>query len=236
MQRAEDGPVAVLCGSRVTMPYAMAVMGHELMDQYFVHRRETVGELVMHAKRQMVRELKEGEQAAKATRHLLDSIAAVISPAPELLDEERREHVLMFNLLGDPLLRLDHPHEVAVRTVEQAAAGSEIQVSGSTNIHGRCTVELICRRDRLKTRFVARPRFDPGDEALAGYTDVYAQANDRQWVSSSFECSSERFETTLQVPDDAQGPCHVRVFVEGADSFGLGAAGLYVRRAAPVDT
>jgi hypothetical protein len=209
----------------------MAVMGHELMDQYFVQRRERLGELVMHAKRQMVRELKEGEQAAQATRHLLDSIATVISPAPELLDAERREHVLMFNLLGDPLLRLDHPHEIAVTTVEEATAGSAIQVRGTTAIHGRCTVELICRRDRLKTRFVARPQYDPRDEALANYTTVYAQANDRQWTSSSFACTAESFETTLQVPDDAQGPCHVRVFVEGADSCGLGAAGLYIRGA-----
>ena len=105
MVRAADGPVAALCGSRVTMPYAMAVMGNELMDQYFVKRRKTLGELVMYTKRQMVRELQADEQAAKSTRHLLDSIAAVISPAPEMLDEERREHVLMFNLLGDPLLR-----------------------------------------------------------------------------------------------------------------------------------
>ncbi len=232
--RAEEGPVAVLCGSRVTMPYAMGVMGHELMDQYFVKRRQTLGELVMHAKRQMVRELQESEQSAKATRHLLDSIAAVISPAPQLLDEERREHVLMFNLLGDPLLRLDHPQEISVATVEEATSGSELRVTGTTSISGRCTVELICRRDRLKTRFVARPEYDPGDEALSDYTNVYAHANDRQWVNQSFACRSGGFETTLQIPAEAQGPCHVRVFVEGTEGFGLGATELNVRRLAPV--
>ena len=234
MLRAEDGPVAVLCGSRVTMPYAMAVMGNELMDQYFVKRRGTLGELVMHAKRQMVREVKELEQGTSTTRHLLDSIAAVISPAPQLLDAERREHVLMFNLLGDPLLRFDHPHEIAVATVVEAAAGSEIRVTGTSGVNGRCTVELICRRDRFKTRFVARPTYDPRDEALSDYTTVYAQANDRQWVTSSLESLSGAFETTLRIPDDAQGPCHVRVFVEGTEGFGLGATELYVRRAIPV--
>lgn len=234
MLRAADGPVAVLCGSRVTMPYAMAVMGHELMDQYFVKRRETFGELVMHAKRQMVRDLTEEERAAKGTRHLLDSIAAVISPAPESLDEERREHVLLFNLLGDPLLRLDHPHEIAVTTVEEAAAGSEIRVTGTTAINGRCTVELICRRDRLKTRFIARPKYDARDEALADYTMVYANANDRRWTSSSFECQSSSFETVLQIPSDALGPCNIRVFIEGQSGFGLGSQSLFVRRATPV--
>lgn len=235
MVRAADGPVAALCGSRVTMPYAMGVMGNELMDQYFVKRRETLGELVLHAKRQMVRELQEDEQAAKATRHLLDSIATVISPAPEMLDEERREHVLMFNLLGDPLLRLDHPHEISVTTVGEAMAGSEIHVSGTNAMEGRCTIELICRRDRLKNRFVARPLYDPRDEALADYTLVYAQANDRQWAHASFVCSAENFEAMLPIPEDAQGPCHVRVFIEGSGRFGLGATELHVQRAAPVE-
>lgn len=233
MVRAADGPVAALCGSRVTMPYAMAVMGNELMDQYFVKRRKTLGELVMYTKRQMVRELQADEQAAKSTRHLLDSIAAVISPAPEMLDEERREHVLMFNLLGDPLLRLDHPHEIALTTVNEAAAGSELRVSGTTSIDGQCTIELICRRDRLKNRFVARPFFDPRDEALSDYTTVYAQSNDRQWTNNSFECSAGDFDSVLKIPAHAVGPCYVRVFVENMHGFGLGATELYVRQTGP---
>ncbi|MEX0818385.1 MAG: C25 family cysteine peptidase [Pirellulaceae bacterium] len=235
MLRAPDGPVAALCGSRVTMPYAMSVMGHELMDQYFVARRETLGELVLHAKRQMVRTLKKEERAEKPTRHLLDSIAAVISPARELLDAERREHVLMFNLLGDPLLRLDHPDDIVLTVVEEAAAGSEIRVSGTSQLDGRVTVELIARRDRFKTRFVARPEYDPSDEALAGYTAVYANANDRHWTSASFECQPGVFETTLRIPGEAQGPCSVRVFIEGHEKSGLGAKSLYVKRAITLD-
>ena len=35
-----------------------------------------------------------------ANRQLLDSLAGSLSPAPELLMEERAEHALMFNLLG----------------------------------------------------------------------------------------------------------------------------------------
>ena len=234
MLRAADGPVAALCGSRVTMPYAMAVMGHELMQQYFVERRGMLGEMVMHAKRRMARDLTEDERTSNATRHLLDSIATVISPAPQLLDEERREHVLMFNLLGDPLLRFEHPDEVTVTTDDEATAGSELRVTGTTMLDGRCTVELICRRDRLKNRFVARPRYDSRDEALADYTGVYASANDRQWAASTFECRPGRFDTTLTIPSDASGPCNVRVFVDGPQGFALGAREVHVRRASPI--
>ncbi|MBC8352654.1 MAG: hypothetical protein H8E66_11730 [Planctomycetes bacterium] len=233
MLRAEDGPVAALCGSRVTMPYAMGVMGHELMDQYFVKQRDTLGDLVMHAKRQMARELTNEERVAKATRHLLDSIATVISPAPKLLEEERREHVLMFNLLGDPLLRLDHPDRVTITIADEATAGSTIRVAGTTKIVGPCTIELICRRDRLRTRFVARPRYDSRDDALADYTTVYADANDRRWSHASFECEGGAFETTLQIPNDAYGPSHIRIFIEGVEEFGIGSSDLHIRRAPP---
>jgi Peptidase family C25 len=234
MVRAADGPVAVLAGSRVTMPYAMGVMGHELMEQYFVERRATLGELILHAKREMVRELREDEQSASPTRHLLDSIATVISPDPKLLDEERREHVLLFNLLGDPLLRLDHPQQITVVAKNEATAGTPLHVSGSTTINGRCTVELVCRRDRLKNRFVARRRYDPQDETLANYTTVYANANDRQWTKSSFTCDPGNFETTLQIPKDAIGPCVVRVFVDSEMQWGLGSSELYIRRSGPM--
>ncbi|MGE0606242.1 MAG: C25 family cysteine peptidase, partial [Pirellulales bacterium] len=49
--RTDGGPVAVVCGSRVTMPYAMTVFGNELMQECFQAQRATLGELLLHAKR-----------------------------------------------------------------------------------------------------------------------------------------------------------------------------------------
>ena len=40
-------------------------------------------------------------------RLMLDGVASIISPSREMLEEERREHLHLFNLLGDPMLRLD---------------------------------------------------------------------------------------------------------------------------------
>ncbi|MBW3599549.1 MAG: peptidase C25, partial [Planctomycetes bacterium] len=54
MLRSPGGPVAVLAGSRVTMPYAMAVLGANLMDEVFERRRPTIGESLLHAKRRLV--------------------------------------------------------------------------------------------------------------------------------------------------------------------------------------
>ncbi len=42
--RCPGGPVAVLCGSRVTMPYAMSVMGSELLRACFVEQAASLGD------------------------------------------------------------------------------------------------------------------------------------------------------------------------------------------------
>ena len=44
MLATPGAPVAVICGSRVTMPYAMAVLGTELLGQVFENRSETLGQ------------------------------------------------------------------------------------------------------------------------------------------------------------------------------------------------
>jgi hypothetical protein len=63
---------------------------------------------------------------------------------------------------------------------------------------------------------------------MQSLTDVYRRANDDCWATQRCEARETEFETTLRIPDEAQGPCAVRVFVEGAKSSALGAAVLYV--------
>jgi hypothetical protein len=58
MLRVPGGPVSVVGGSRLTMPYAMAVMGTSMMHECFRQRRETLGELLLHTKRGMLEDLR----------------------------------------------------------------------------------------------------------------------------------------------------------------------------------
>ena len=97
--RAPGGPVAVLAGSRVTMPYAMTVLGAEMLDQCFAQQQATLGDALLAAKRALVAPAK-----SHSLRASLDAMAALLSPAPADLAAERQEHLAMFNLLGDPLL------------------------------------------------------------------------------------------------------------------------------------
>ena len=104
--RTTNGPVAVLAGSRVTMPYAMGVMADGLLGECFEKRRSTLGEVVLLAKRRLAADAAAGENAANDNRKILDALAATISPAKDKLVEERFEHLALFNLIGDPLLRI----------------------------------------------------------------------------------------------------------------------------------
>lgn len=96
-----DGPVAVIAATRVTMPYGNTVFGYELLRACFNDRPASIGEAMRLAAR---RTMQAG--ADDKLRPSLDSIAQGLSPAPVDLSAERREHVLMYHLLGDPLLRL----------------------------------------------------------------------------------------------------------------------------------
>lgn len=225
--RADGGPVAALGGSRVTMPYAMAVLSHGLIEETFKKRRETLGEILLVAKQRLV-----ADEQDDAHRQIVDALAAAVSPAPDMLPDERREHLALFNLLGDPLLRIHHPDTVAVApAVEDLEAGQTLEITARSPLAGKCEIELVCRRDRLRNDPPDRPKFDPAPDSLARLDQDYRDANDRRWLVKTVDLKGPGAITVpLAVPADAHGPCHVIVRVAGERTFALGACDVFVRR------
>ena len=222
---SEGGPVAVIGGTEVTMPYGMAVLGTELMEQVFDHQRPSLGEVVLRAKQQMV-----APEGRDETRTMLDTMAAALSPDPTRLSDELWEHVQMFQLLGDPLLRLPYPRPVTLVAPQRARAGETITVEGTASIAGTCVLELICRRDRLRTAETGIGQ--PTVSAAQAANQTYELSNDPCYASTSLVVPAGPFSTALEVPREAHGPCHVRAFVEGPPGggrdFGLGAADVFI--------
>jgi hypothetical protein len=231
--RAGGGPVAVYGGSRVTMPYAMGVMGSALMDEYFKNRPATLGEALLAAKRRTMQPPNEQEPLKDANRLILDGVASVISPSREMLEEERREHLHLFNLLGDPTLRLAHPEPVELKIPRDAAPGEKLTIVGVTGVAGQALLELVCRRDCHKTPPPLRERFDPTDNGLAALHVTYEQTLDNCWGRWELDLPAGKFATEIALPDDCRGPCHVRLVVAGARSHAIGAANLYVKPKLP---
>jgi hypothetical protein len=201
------------------MPYAMSVLSTGLMDQCFQHRCPTLGEALLRAKRGLAAEAKDDQR-----RRMLDAVASAISPSAAKLAAERMEHVQLFNLVGDPLLRLRHPKAVRLEVAESATAGGMLEVRGTTSVDGRCRVELVVPLGRLTFKPPARPRYPQDADKLAEFQEVYRKANDPRLVAAEQIVEGGQFSAPLQVPPSARGECRVRVFVEGSDDFALGAA------------
>jgi len=101
---AGDGPVAVIAATRVTMPYGNTVIGYELLRACFDEERAVMGDILLRAQQRTLQPSKTDD-----LRVSLDAMCQGVSPPPVDLAAERAEHVLMYHLLGDPLLRLRRP-------------------------------------------------------------------------------------------------------------------------------
>lgn len=223
MLRQPGGPVAAIAGSRVTMPYGMGVLSTELMSQCFSGAAPTLGEALLGAKRKMV-----NDPASDAEgRAMLDAIASLVSPRPDLLGAERVEHVRMFSLFGDPMLRLRWPKPVEISIPRDCPSGQSLPVTVLSPLEGRCLVELTVAPGRLSFRAPAKSS-TVSDEALAQAQTVYQRANDLRLAVAEATMTGGRLEVRLAVPREARGRCGVRAFIQGADDFAMGAAPLEI--------
>jgi hypothetical protein len=215
----EDGPVAVLGGSRVTLPYGMAVLGSLLMDEMFQNRRATLGEIVLEAKRRLGAQRTAGPDAS-----WLDLVARVASPTAEQLVAERREHVLLFNLLGDPLLRVPQPLPMEVRTAPAAVPGQPLAVELDSPVAGQGVVELVSPRGALTFSPPERTTFDGSDAGMRALDGVYERAREDQYLRQPLQIAAARSRTVLTIPDGVSGPCVIRVYLAQGRVHALGSA------------
>jgi len=197
-----------------------------MLEHCFDHDHATLGELLLHAKRDAV------AGGGGMNRKLLDAIAAAISPDKNALADERREHLHLYNLLGDPLLQLEKPAPVAIAIPAATPAGKPIEIAATTNVNGRATVELVCRRDKLTFDAPSRRGFELTDASASELTEVYRRANDQRWAMQQIDVTDGKLRTTIDVPAECRGHCHVRIYVEGDEGFAAGAADVYVQRPA----
>jgi hypothetical protein len=223
----QKGPVAVLGASRVSMPYAMAVLSNEMLKEYFGRKHQTLGEMIAGAKRASLATQNEAEDK---NRVLLDTLAATLSPTRELLDKERLENLALFNLIGDPLLRLNYPQELQLETEPVVESGSKIQIQGEAPSDGKLVLEISYRRDRTLKPYDKRKEYRGDVQQLDEFRQTYAEANLRQVATEAFTVKKGPFEVELEVPVWAIGAAYVRGFVESPEGFALGGHEIRIRR------
>jgi len=141
MLRQPKGPVAVIASSRVSMPYGNAPIAKELLGAFFVDRKATLGEAFMQAKR-LALEPKAGD----VQRAQIEMLSNIYEADKEKRRRERIEHLYLYNLLGDPSMRLPHPDVVKLTAPEQAAPGSTVEITVDAPRGGSFRVDLMADR------------------------------------------------------------------------------------------
>lgn len=227
MLRAPTGPVAIAASSRVSMPYGMTVLGTNLLKACFIDRAPTLGELFLAANRRTLTDARDEPEAK-----MLDTLAEKLNPAGTSAADERAETTQVFNLLGDPLLRIAHPAELPLSGPREILAGKSITLQGTAPFAGRCKLELVVRRDRLTFRAPSRADFDNTPEAEDAYQEVYQRANDPRLATSELDVAAGKFTATIDVPENSSGYCHVRASIDGREQFALGAHDVEIVRPA----
>lgn len=225
MFRQTRGPIGIISSSRVSMPYAMGIFSLELLDGYFQGDASTLGELVKVSKNRMVK-----FEPKKSNYHrLIESMGQAFSPEPGLLVAERKEHVHLMHLLGDPLLKLHRPNNLKLDAPKNIASGQQITVSGFAEQSGELKMDLAYRRDRFRNRPPRRRSYEPSHATFASYQKVYEETQDLKVQTISRRISKGPFSIQMAVPDDCSGDCHIRGELVAENYFAIGATDIEIR-------
>jgi len=227
MLRQKNGPIAAICGTRVTMPYAMSLLSLEMVHEFFNGKVVTLGELTMLAKTQMVN----GSDNNQEYRDLIEGMGRTFSPTPKLLKQERLEHVQLIHLLGDPLLRLKRPTPLTIKADSKAVVGDKIKIKGTAATAGKLTVELAYQRDRFRVRPPRRKQYDSSESSFEQYQKTYQQAQQLVCATRSIMVNSAgEFETEIEVPEGTSGRCVVRAMLVSESDFSIGSSPIEIKK------
>ncbi len=199
------GPVAVFAGSRMTMPYGNTVTAVGLIDGVYRDQSPRLGDAWLATQKVLY----QADSSDKTpTRMLIDSLATMISPAGTVLADERREHAAIYNLLGDPTLRLHHPQTVTISVPTGIQPSDPVVVDLQSPIDG----DLFLTLNRP---LGAVTEGDPNETTIASL-ELPVKAN-------------QSVQHQVAIPAGIQGPIIVRVLVRGTGAWATAAARTLVR-------
>ncbi len=190
------GPVAFIGGSRVTQPYANALLSRALVDQIFRAKAPTVGEALWAAKAAVL------EKDVSPLRLQADALAGAIQ-GPANLELMRKDVILHYNLLGDPASPLRRPGDgLQLQARGLPGPGRTFTVTGSAP-DGPVELSFEVPRDRF-----ARPVDLEGATPEEAIGRRYLNANTKWIVRMGAVAKSGAFEAELELPETLKSGRH----------------------------
>ena len=214
MLLCDGGPIAVLAGSRMTMPYGNATCALSMIDEVYQKKQHRLGDAWRETLRAMQRESVADPSPVQV---MIDSLATLISPAGTSLVDERREHTQLYQLLGDPLLHLHPPSQARVGVAPGHENGEPIDVEIYSPLEGELTVSIHYPLGKAVDSSSTSPtNIDPNDTMIASLT-TNIQVN---------ETVTQRF----MLPSRIEGPLVIRAIISSDEGWATGAAKTQIRR------
>ena len=203
--KCQGGPVAVFAGSRVTMPYGNTTAAVGLIDAIYHQKVQRLGDAWMSALEQMQNQ---DPKDRSNTRLMIDTLATVVSPSGTKIEDERAEHMKLYNLLGDPTLKLFQPETLEVTVDPGHEIGNEIEVTVQSPITGKLRVTLDRPLGAIRTG-------DPNATTVATMT-----------IDATKEMPTK---VRLRPAADVTGPLLVRAIVSAPKTWATGAGQTMIR-------
>lgn len=225
--RQPRGPVAVIGGTRVTMPYAMSLLSLEMMQELFMGHSSTLGEIFQLAKRRMITPDDQSPEFG-ATRRDIVELAKLLSPRRDLLDEELVEHLYLYHLLGDPLLQVSRPTPLRVVSQVSPMDPRVVHVECDVGFDGELTIEVCYPRHRFRSRPIFRDESRLTAENNDWLHRDYLQHQNLVCTKVTVPVKYGRFSTTIELPESAKGALTVRAFLTSPRGHAIGADAVVV--------
>lgn len=228
MMLTPGGPIAVLAGSRVTMPYGNAAAAMALIQSVYYNHPARLGDAWLQTLDELATP-SDADAELQSRRLVIDSLATLLGDGRH--DDERREHMQLYNWLGDPTMRLTHPQPMTIEAPKAAQAGAPVSLRGHAPLSGTMRIELH-RRPGPSTDNINGPVADHPAGGTADTTTAqrYRLANRTQLASEEIGVvDAGRWETTFRLPPEVSGPLRLLVDLQGEAGYASGAHTIWVR-------
>ncbi|SMP74663.1 Peptidase family C25 [Neorhodopirellula lusitana] len=235
------GPIAVLAASRLTMPYGNARFGLSLLESVYQPMPNStvglpnvnprLGDAILRTHQHL-----QSGQAGSTTQTIVDGVATLISPAGSDLGDERVEHAALYQLMGDPTLRLFQPVALEmtphVQKLVDGVAGNpdatrQIDVEIASPIAGTARVWIDRPLNQVSHAQVSLA----SDKQRAGELTTDHDPHGCTLTEVMMPIQSDEVATaSLQLPADFNGSVVVRAFVQGRDQWATAAKRQLIHR------
>jgi hypothetical protein len=145
---------------------------------------------------------------------------------------EREEHCYLFNLLGDPLLKISRPATIELHAPQSIQQGDLIVVSGTSPIEGRCEIEIVYPRKRIpdqakKIRVAIRRATS---DKLELQQQLFDAANASVIATEVIPSIQGTFRAEFDTKDIPTGQLEIRVSIYGDSGWGVKSVPIEIKK------